>query len=207
MVRRPPRSTLSSSSAASDVYKRQLQQRATLQAQQALSLEHKLVGYSSRRLEAEAGAALLQAYSQRVQGGEEGLDQLHATLQQVEQDLDSCHDELNELSECIAHQSSALQVTQGRMRARQSRPTSERVRDLADRALEEEEDALMKHITALHVQQKKLKNNRQRLGLAAQQLQNELNNKQAGLGADQQAQQLFEILVQELQQLIQPLSN
>src|SRR5664280_3618215 len=58
MIRRPPRSTLSSSSAASDVYKRQLVSAAALAALDVVPSENRSpVGQQSRRESTEAGGS------------------------------------------------------------------------------------------------------------------------------------------------------
>ena len=58
MIRRPPRSTLDRSSAASDVYKRQRQERLTAEAEATLATEREALAAHFAENEAEFDAVL-----------------------------------------------------------------------------------------------------------------------------------------------------
>jgi len=177
----------------------QLLEKAELRCQQSASVENKVVAYAGRRAPAESLNSLLETYHAKIDEGNEEANGLQECLEEVEGDLESCNQELEELSECIKEQSEQLQVTQTRLRTRSTnKPARERTYDRADAALEAEEDQLMKAITKLHLQQKKLRNNRQRLLKSIEELHRQLALQEDGLNHDAEALAAFEERVNEL---------
>jgi len=84
----------------------------------------------------------------------------------------------------ISAHASSLEIAKMRLRTRENRPDGERVQDQAALALEEEEEHLMRSITKLHIQMKRVLGNFERLKASEKELERAIAEKEACIDTD-----------------------
>ena len=109
----------------------------------------------------------------------DGPGGLAECLDEVRADMENSQESLEELKVAIGNHATALEVAQTRLRTRETKPDGERVRDEANLALEEEEEHLMRSITKLHIQRKRVTANFERLMTSEKELERAIAEKES----------------------------
>jgi len=168
-------------------------QQAKAKVALSVTLRSKLDVYIDRRMEISYESIL----KERVQGSLEaklealaeernGTGGLAEYLEEVQADMDSSQESLEELKATISEHAASLEIAQTRLRTRETKPDGERVRDEANLALEEEGEHLMRAITRLHIQRKRVIANYDRLVASAKELERAIAEKESCLETDEQ---------------------
>jgi len=182
-----------------------MSQHATMRVSQSVQLRKKLEIYRDRRVSATLETLLqgrvvsaLERKLEQMTEERDGPGGLAECLDEVRADMASNKDSLEELKSAIAQHSTALEVAQTRLRTRETKPDGERVRDQANLALEEEEEHLMRTITKLHIQRKRVTSNFERLLVSERELERAIGEKEGAIEMDQRILDLMNELAEEL---------
>jgi len=137
-------------------------------------------------IEEEGRQRALAALCKRLNETQALAGDLHGRIQQVCADIDADTQEKSMLEDAIQDKVPALELAKSRLNARVSRPGMERVRDVAERALEAEVNDLGRSIEELSLSRDRVLANLARLEASKQQLDADLADKEAALKIDEQ---------------------
>jgi len=137
-------------------------------------------------IEEEGRQRALAALCKRLNETQALAGDLHGRIQQVCADIDADFHEKQMLEDAIQDKIPALELAKSRLNARVSRPGMERVRDVAERALEAEVNDLSRSIEELSLSRDRVLANLARLEASRQQLEGDLADKEAALKIDEQ---------------------
>merc|ERR1712166_444212 len=113
------------------------------------------------------------------------LTDLMAEALEIQKDLDADHAELEQLHTMIPELKGPLRMAEDRLRQRARRPMPERVRDSAEKALENEVQSLGLSLAKLRSKQKKLEGNRTRLSKLKTEIVQNVGYKQEAVAINQ----------------------
>jgi len=111
---------------------------------------------------------------------------------QVLENIAANQEEYSQLELAVADKQAPLELARGRLTARLARPGAERVRDIAERALEDEVNQLTSAIDELHLNMDRVNANLARLSNSEQQLAADIGDKGAALEVDSQCHEMME---------------
>lgn len=135
-------------------------------------------------IEEEGRLRALASLSKRVSATEGLAQELNTRIQQLESDIASNEQEKASLEAAVEDKVPSLELAKTRLNARQSRPGMERVRDVAERALEAEVVDLTRSIEELSLSRERVMANLVRLQASKDQLTLDLKDKEAALQID-----------------------
>jgi hypothetical protein len=135
-------------------------------------------------IEEEGRQRAVAALGKRVNATETLARELHARIEQLTSDINADEQEKLSLEQAIQDKQPSLELAKTRLNTRQSRPGIERVRDVAERALEAEVVDLTRSIEELGLSRERVIANLSRLMASKQQLVADLADKEAALGID-----------------------
>lgn len=161
-----------------------------------------------------ATAQRLTAKSRNIRDARDGIEEegrrrTHAALQKrcdetarLKAELEGQHcevvnniganqQEFRQLDMAVADKQPPLELARGRLTARLARPGAERVRDIAERALEDEVNQLTQAIDDLHLNMDRVHANLNRLNDSEQQLTADISDKGTGLEIDNQCLEMM----------------
>lgn len=124
---------------------------------------------------------LIELIQQCVQELEAFQVTLIDRLYEVEQDMAADLQEAVDLEKCIIEHESPLHLAEERLRQRYRRPKSERVRDSAEKALEQEVDRLGMALAKLAAKKKKILSNREKLKAVKEDIESNVVLKQQAI--------------------------
>jgi len=137
-------------------------------------------------IEEEGRQRALAALNKRLQETHNLAADLNARIQQVDADIQADQNEKLALEAAVDDKIPALELAKSRLNARVSRPGMERVRDVAERALESEVNDLTRSIEELTLSRDRVMANLARLCASKEQLEADLADKSVALQIDEQ---------------------
>jgi hypothetical protein len=146
-------------------------------------------------IEEEGRQRALAALSKRVHDTETLAVELQQRIAQVDADIEADGAEKVSLEQAIEDKKPALELAKTRLNARVSRPGMERVRDVAERALEAEVVDLQRSIEELALSRERIIANLARLTASRQQLAADLADKEVALKIDSQCVEKMDNIV------------
>jgi len=135
-------------------------------------------------IEEEGRQRALAALRKRVYDTENLANELKMRIAQVDADIEADQAEKVSLEQAIQDKQPALELAKSRLQARVSRPGMERVRDVAERALEAEVVDLQRSIEELALSRERVIANLARLVASREQLAADLADKEVALRID-----------------------
>lgn len=135
-------------------------------------------------IEEEGRQRALAALRKRVYDTENLANELKMRIAQVDYDIEADEAEKLSLEQAIQDKKPALELAKSRLQARVSRPGMERVRDVAERALEAEVVDLQRSIEELALSRERVIANLARLVASREQLTADLADKEVALRID-----------------------
>lgn len=135
-------------------------------------------------IEEEGRQRAIAALNKRVYATENLSNELKMRIAQVDSDIEAGEAEKATLEQAIEDKKPALELAKTRLNARVSRPGMERVRDVAERALEAEVVDLTRSIEELTLSRDRAMANLARLAASRVELINDLADKEVALELD-----------------------
>jgi len=135
-------------------------------------------------IEEEGRQRTLYALQARIDATGKVAAELKAGIESTDNQIAAGEDEKLYLAQAIADKEPALDLAKSRLSARVSRPGIERVRDVAERALEAEVQDLTRSIQELALSRERVIANLARLRAAREHLSQDLADKEVGIQID-----------------------
>jgi hypothetical protein len=167
-------------------------------AEDVCATAQRLTSKSSNIRDARNGIAhegllrTLAALGKRMEETNALRSDLEGQHAEVVQNIQANQEEYAALEQAVADKTGPLDLARGRLTARLARPGAERVRDIAERALEDEVNQLTQAIDDLHLNMDRVNANLTRLSHSEQQLTADISDKAEALQIDGQCSEMMQ---------------